>query len=159
MVFREKIALVTGGGSGIGRATALALARAGAAVLIGNRNKERGETVVREIRDLGGTGEFHSTDVSNVADVKALVDYAVSRFGKLDLAFNNSGVDGEQKPLHEQDESKANFLIDVNVKGVFWSMKYGGRRTPMYQGAGCTVMLVRFAMCCRETSSTSPSSV
>src|SRR5262249_54038374 len=61
---------------------------------------------------------------SRVEDVKALIDQALARFGRLDLAFNNAGVDGEQKPLHEQDEAVANFLLDVNIKGMFWSMKY-----------------------------------
>src|SRR5262245_52041198 len=124
MILKNKVALVTGGGSGIGRATALALARAGATVVIGNRNQERGESVVDEITASGGKSSFLRTDVSNVSDIKSFVQHAVSKFGRLDLAFNNAGVDGEQKPLHEQDETHANFLIDVNIKGVFWSMKY-----------------------------------
>jgi NAD(P)-dependent dehydrogenase (short-subunit alcohol dehydrogenase family) len=123
-MFKDKVALVTGGGSGIGRETALALARAGAAVVIGNRNQEQGQAVVAQIAALGGRARFLRTDVSKVADVKALVAHALGEFGQLDLAFNNAGVDGEQRPLHEQDEEKANFLIDVNIKGMFWSMKF-----------------------------------
>src|SRR5438093_1013667 len=114
MNFKNKVALITGGGSGIGRATALALAGAGAAVVIGNRNRGQGQAVVQEIARLGGKADFRRTDVTSAADVKALVQHAVTKFGRLDLAFNNAGVDGEQKPLHEQDEAKANFLIDVN---------------------------------------------
>jgi NAD(P)-dependent dehydrogenase (short-subunit alcohol dehydrogenase family) len=121
---KDKIAVVTGGGSGIGRATALALAQAGAAVVLGNRNHEQGQAVVQEITARGGRADFLRTDVSQLADVKALIAHAVARFGRLDLAFNNAGVDGEQKPLHEQDVEQANFLIDVNIKGMFWSMKY-----------------------------------
>jgi NAD(P)-dependent dehydrogenase (short-subunit alcohol dehydrogenase family) len=124
MMLTNKVALITGGGSGIGRATALALARAGAAVVIGNRNRAQGEAVVREIAALGGGAEFLRTDVTEVAEVRGLVHHALARFKRLDLAFNNAGVDGEQKPLHEQDEAVANFLIDVNIKGMFWSMKY-----------------------------------
>jgi NAD(P)-dependent dehydrogenase (short-subunit alcohol dehydrogenase family) len=124
MSFKNKVAVITGGGSGIGRATALALARAGAAVVLGNRNRDQGQSVVQEITAAGGAASFLRTDVANVADVKALVGHAVSKFGRLDLAFNNAGTDGEQKPLHEQDEAQADLLIDVNIKGMFWSMKY-----------------------------------
>src|SRR5262245_33875691 len=124
MLLKDKVALVTGGGSGIGRATALALARAGAAVVLGNRNREQGEAVVQAIAALGGRAQFLRTDVTSVADVRALVAHAVTTYGRLDLAFNNAGVDGEQKPLHEQDEAQAGFVFDVNVKGLFWSMKY-----------------------------------
>jgi NAD(P)-dependent dehydrogenase (short-subunit alcohol dehydrogenase family) len=123
-MFKNKIAVITGGGSGIGRATALALARAGATVVIGNRNREQGEAVVHEIAALGGSASFFRTDVSKRAEVKALVDQTLAAHGRLDLAFNNAGVDGQQKPMHEQDATEADFLIDVNIKGVFWSMKY-----------------------------------
>lgn len=124
MVLKDKVAVITGGGSGIGRAAALALARAGAAVVLGNRNVEQGRAVVREVEALGGRADFLRTDVSNVEEVKALVRHARERFGRLDLAFNNAGIDGEQKPLHEQDEAKAERLFRVNVQGIFWSMKY-----------------------------------
>ena len=124
MIFTNKIALVTGGGSGIGRAAALLLARQGAAVVLGNRNREQGDAVVAEIRAAGGRAEFLRTDVSKLADVQALVAHTLTRFGRLDLAFNNAGVDGEQKPLQEQDLAKADTLFDINLKGVFWSMKY-----------------------------------
>jgi NAD(P)-dependent dehydrogenase (short-subunit alcohol dehydrogenase family) len=123
-MFQGKVAVVTGGGSGIGRATALALARAGAAVVLGNRNSEQGEAVVGEIAALGGRAHFQRTDVAKVEDVRALIDRAVDQFGRLDLAFNNAGMDGEQRPLHEQDEGLANTLFDVNLKGMVWSMKY-----------------------------------
>jgi len=121
---KDKVGIVTGGGTGIGRATALAMARAGAALVIGNRDAARGEEVVALIRQLGGRAVFHPTDVSKPADVKALVERAVSEFGGLDIAHNNAGVDGQQVPLHEQDIEKASFLFDVNIKGVFYCMKY-----------------------------------
>ena len=121
---KGKVGVVTGGGTGIGRATALAMAKAGAAVVIGNRDATKGEEVVALIRQAGGRALFHKTDVSKPADVKALVERAVVAFGRLDVAFNNAGVDGEQVPLHEQDIEKASFLFDVNIKGVFYCMKY-----------------------------------
>jgi NAD(P)-dependent dehydrogenase (short-subunit alcohol dehydrogenase family) len=121
---KDKVGIVTGGGTGIGRATALAMARAGSVVVIGNRDAAKGEEVAALIRQAGGRAAFQRTDVSKPADVKGLVDKAVAEFGRLDVAFNNAGIDGEQVPLHEQDIDKAGVLFDVNIKGVFYSMKY-----------------------------------
>ncbi len=121
---KDKVGIVTGGGTGIGRATALAMAKAGAVVVIGNRDAVKGEEVVALIRQSGGRAMFHKTDVSKPPDVKGLVDKTVAEFGRLDMAFNNAGMDGEQVPLHEQDIDKAEVLFDVNIKGVFFSMKY-----------------------------------
>jgi NAD(P)-dependent dehydrogenase (short-subunit alcohol dehydrogenase family) len=120
----NKVGIVTGGGTGIGRATALAMAKAGASLVIGNREAKRGEEVVRAIEQAGGRAVFQVTDVSKPEDAKALVERAVKEFGRLDLAFNNAGADGEQVPLHEQDIEKASLLFDVNIKGVFYCMKY-----------------------------------
>lgn len=121
---KDKVGIVTGGGTGIGRAAALAMAKAGAVVVIGNRDAAKGEEVVALIRRAGGRAVFQKTDVSKPADVKGLVERAASEFGRLDVAFNNAGMDGEQMPLHEQDIDKAGVLFDVNIKGVFFSMKY-----------------------------------
>lgn len=119
-----KVGVVTGGGSGIGRATALAMARAGAALVIGNRSASLGDDVVREIRQAGGTAVFHRTDVARPEEVRALVARAVDEFGRLDLAFNNAGVDGRQVPLHEQDLDEVSAVFGVNLMGVFACMKY-----------------------------------
>ena len=90
-----KVGIVTGGGTGIGRATALAMAKAGAVVVIGNRDATKGEEVVALIRQAGGRAVFQKTDVSKPADVKALVERAVKEFGRLDIAHYNAGVDGQ----------------------------------------------------------------
>ena len=122
--FEGKVALVTGGGSGIGRATALAFAREGAQVAIGNRNVKRGEETVAMIRKAGGTASFKRTDVLVAAEIEALVDHAVKTYGGLDLAFNNAGVEGTVAPIVQQTEADYDAVMDVNVKGVWLSLKY-----------------------------------
>lgn len=122
--FDGKVALVTGGGAGIGKATAIAFAREGAKVVIGNRNSEAGEAVVKEIQDNGGEASFLRTDVSQEADVKALVDHAVSKFGRLDVAFNNAGIGGKAGPTADQTSENFDEVMSINVKGVWLSMKY-----------------------------------
>jgi NAD(P)-dependent dehydrogenase (short-subunit alcohol dehydrogenase family) len=92
--------------------------------VIGDRNVQRGEETVRVIRDVGGTANFRRTDVSIRSEIKALVDYAMTTFGRLDLAFNNAGIEGDVRPLVEQTESNYDAVMDINVKGVWLSMKY-----------------------------------
>lgn len=121
---KNKVALVTGGGSGIGRASALRLASEGAAVVIGNRNEQAGEETVQLIKDAGGKAVFLRTDVTKESDVKALVDHAVSTFGGLRVAFNNAGVEGGTATALEDTEENYRFVFDVNVLGVILSMKH-----------------------------------
>lgn len=122
--FENQVVLVTGGGSGIGRATALAFARQGARVIIGNRDVARGEATVDAIRACGGTALFLPTDVTLATEARALIDYAVTAFGQLDIAFNNAGWFGPVAPLAEQDEADFDPIFETNVRGVFLCMKY-----------------------------------
>ena len=121
----NKVGIVTGGGTGIGRATALAMARAGASLVIGNRGAKIGEEVVRAIEQAGGRAVFQVTDVSKPEEAKALVERAVKEFGRLDLAFNNAGADGEQVPLHEQDIEN---IGDTDL--VFTTVEHLGSANP-----------------------------
>jgi len=116
--FEGKVALVTGGGSGIGRATAVAFAREGAHVVIGNRNVERGEETVSMIRETGGNASFQRTDVMVAADVEALIEHAMKTCktcGLLDVAFNNAGIEGEVKPTVIDDTEFAAQGIRINA--------------------------------------------
>ena len=122
--FDGKVALVTGGGVGIGRATALAFAREGAQVVIGNRNIESGDEVVKAIQAAGGEASFLRTDVESEDDIKALVDHAVSTYGRLDVAFNNAGIEGLVAPLVDQTDDNFRSVMNINVRGVWLSMKY-----------------------------------
>jgi NAD(P)-dependent dehydrogenase (short-subunit alcohol dehydrogenase family) len=120
----NKVALVTGASSGIGRASALLFAKEGAKVAIAARRQEEGEKVVREIRELGGEAIFVKTDVARAEDCEAAVSRTVAAFGKLDVAFNNAGITSFGKPTAETDEQAWDAVIDINLKGVFLSMKY-----------------------------------
>jgi NAD(P)-dependent dehydrogenase (short-subunit alcohol dehydrogenase family) len=119
-----KVALVTGGGSGIGRASAEALAAAGAKVVVSGRRTGPGEETVRRIESQGGEAVFVQADVTREADVARLVEAAIERFGRLDIAFNNAGTEGQPKPLTEATESDYDAVFDANVRGVWLSMKY-----------------------------------
>lgn len=121
--YTGKVVLVTGGSTGIGRAAALAFARQGAKVAIGNRG-EAGRTTAEEIRAFGGEAIFMETDVSHAESVEALVRMTVDTFGRLDCAFNNAGVLPPTVPLCEIDETDFDRVIGVDLKGVFLSMKY-----------------------------------
>lgn len=120
----DKVALVTGGSSGIGRATALLFAREGARVAIASRRIEEGLAVVEEIRKAGGDAMFVRTDVSRAEDCANAVAQAVSKYGKLDVAFNNAGVEAFGKTVADTDEASWDFVVDINLKGMFLSMKY-----------------------------------
>ena len=122
--FENKVAIVTGGGSGIGKATALELAFQGASIIVANRNNELGLKTVKEITDTGGKATFIKTDVSKEIEVKNLVEQTMKVYGRLDLAFNNAGVEQPPMPLTEQTEELYNQVMDINVKGVWLCLKY-----------------------------------
>ena len=124
MLFENKVGIVTGGGTGIGRSAALGLAREGAAVIIGGRTDETGNAVVEEIKANGGQAVFQATDVAKAVDCKALVDRAVEEFGRLDLAFNNAGGHFDFVRLDKTSIEEADWVMDVNFKGMFYCLKY-----------------------------------
>ena len=114
--FTNKVALVTGGTSGIGSATALAFAREGAKVVVSGRREKEENGVVSLIKKNGGEGMFIKTDVSSEAEVAALVAKTLSAYGRLDAAFNNAGIEGEAgKPTHEQSVESYRAVMDINV--------------------------------------------
>ncbi|MBW4428585.1 MAG: SDR family oxidoreductase [Nostoc desertorum CM1-VF14] len=119
-----KVAVVTGGTSGIGKAAAIALAQAGANVVVAGRRQAEGEETIRQIQAIGGDGFFVATDVSKEADVQALIEKTMARYERLDIAFNNAGVDQETTPLPEQTEATYDRIMDINVKGVWLSLKH-----------------------------------
>jgi NAD(P)-dependent dehydrogenase (short-subunit alcohol dehydrogenase family) len=121
--FEGKVALVTGGTSGIGKATAIAFARAGAKVVLTGRREKEGEAVVKEIKKLGGDAAFIRTDIVKDTDVKAMVDFTIEKFGRLDIAFNNAGVEWKG-PLEQATEAEYRRIFDTNVWGVLDSMRH-----------------------------------
>jgi NAD(P)-dependent dehydrogenase (short-subunit alcohol dehydrogenase family) len=140
-----KVALVTGGTSGIGKATAIAFARSGAKVVIAGRRQPEGETTVDEIQRTDGDAIFVKTDVSDEAQVKALVEKTVARYGRLDIAFNNAGIEGEFGILTaEQTAEHYQQVFDINVKGVLLSMKHE-ISTMLVHGGGAIVNMASVA--------------
>jgi NAD(P)-dependent dehydrogenase (short-subunit alcohol dehydrogenase family) len=124
-LFDGKVALVTGGSSGIGRATAIAFAHEGAnVVLTYHRNRLGGHETVQLIEEHDGHAICLQTDVANAAEVLALVEATISTFGRLDYAFNNSGVPSTAKFAADVDEQEWDRIIDVNLRGVWLCMKY-----------------------------------
>ena len=121
--FEGKVALVTGGTSGIGKTTAIEFARAGAKVVLTGRREKEGAEVVREIKKLGGDGAFVRADVARDADVKAMVSFTVDKYGKLDVAVNNAGVEWKG-PLDQATEAEYRRIFDINVWGVLNSMRH-----------------------------------
>ncbi len=122
---QDKIALVTGGTSGIGRAAAIAYARAGAKVVVSGRREKEGKETVALVERAGGTATFVRVDVANDADVKKLVEATLRAHGRLDIAFNNAGIESSVvRPTAEQDDADFDRVFAINVKGVYLSMKH-----------------------------------
>ena len=134
MRLKDKVALITGGGSGIGKESALLFAREGAAVAVVDTADDAGNSTVSEIRKAGGSAAFFHADVSKAADAKAMVHFTEKEFGRLNVLFNNAGI------FHSADDSVTNTpeeiwdkVIEINLKGVFLGCQFG---IPALQRAG-----------------------
>ena len=122
--FTEKVAIVTGAASGIGRASALLYAREGAKVVVSDISEEGGQRTVRLIQDGEGEAFFVKTDVSKPAECEKLVKMTVEKYGRLDFACNNAGIGGEQNLTADYSFEGWQKVIDINLSGVFYCMKY-----------------------------------
>jgi NAD(P)-dependent dehydrogenase (short-subunit alcohol dehydrogenase family) len=134
-----KVGLVTGGTSGIGRDAAVLFAKAGAKVVVSGRREKEGKETIDLIRAAGGDGLFVKSDVSRDAEVAALVQKTVEKFGRLDVAFNNAGIEGAWIPITEQSEEDWDRTIDINLKGVWLCLKYEIRQM-LKQGSGGAIV-------------------
>ncbi|WP_316429751.1 glucose 1-dehydrogenase [Leptolyngbya sp. NK1-12] len=121
---RDKVALVTGGSSGMGRAAALQFAKQGAKVVVAARRETAGNQTVEQIRQLGGEASFVKTDVSQPAEIEALIQKAIALYGRLDYAFNNAGTEGVFAPMTQLTEANWDHTINTNLKAVWLCLKY-----------------------------------
>ncbi len=122
--FIGKVALVTGGTSGIGRAAAIAFAKEGVKVVVTGRREKEGLESVELIENVGGQGAFEPCDVTRESDLAAAVAAAVKRYGRLDFAFNNAGIEEAAGPFTAKDEAEISRVLDTNVKGVIFALKH-----------------------------------
>lgn len=123
-LFDGKIALVTGGGSGIGQAACRLYAREGAQVVVSDIDEKGGQETVRAVQETNGEATFIRADVSNPGDCQALVDQTLQKYGRLDIAFNNAGIGGEANRTAEYSIEGWQKVIAVNLSSVFYCMKY-----------------------------------
>ena len=135
----NKVALVTGGGSGIGRATSLAFSREGAKVMVADVNSAAGEDTVSAIKEAGAESAFVHVDVASATSVQAMISRVVETYGRLDCAHNNAGIEGDfTARLHEYTEEIWDRLMDINLKGVWLCLKYEIQHM-LEQGGGSIV--------------------
>jgi NAD(P)-dependent dehydrogenase (short-subunit alcohol dehydrogenase family) len=132
------VVLVTGALTGIGRATALAFAREGATVVVSGRREAEGKALESELHSLGAEAAFVLADVRHEDDVRSLVEQTAERFGRLDVAVNNAGTEGQPGPLTEQTSDSYAAMFDTNVLGTFLSLKHE-LRTMQPQGSGSII--------------------
>jgi NAD(P)-dependent dehydrogenase (short-subunit alcohol dehydrogenase family) len=137
--FEGKVGLVTGGTSGIGRETAVLFAKAGAKVVVTGRREVQGNETIEMVRAAGGDALFVKSDVSKAAEVETLIQKVVERFGRLDIAFNNAGIEGVQAPIVRQSEEDWDRTIAINLKGVWLCLKYEIRQMLKQGGGGAIV--------------------
>jgi NAD(P)-dependent dehydrogenase (short-subunit alcohol dehydrogenase family) len=135
------IVLITGALTGIGRATALAFAREGATVVVSGRREPEGQALAAELKTRGAAdAAFIRADVRHEAEVRSLVEQTVQRFGRLDVAVNNAGIEGATGPITEQSADNYQAIFDTNVGGVLFSLKHE-MRAMLAQGGGAIVNL------------------
>jgi NAD(P)-dependent dehydrogenase (short-subunit alcohol dehydrogenase family) len=137
--FSDKVVLVTGGAAGIGEATARAFAAEGAKVVVSDVAEQAGQAVAADIAEQGGEAMFIACDVSKASDVQRLVQRIIDAHGRLDLAFNNAGIDVEDSKLADGSEENFDRLMDVNVKGVWLCMKHEIEAMLKQPGGGAIV--------------------
>lgn len=132
------VVLITGALTGIGRAAAIAFAKKGAKVVVSGRRDEAGQALAKELRALGSEAEFINADVRKEADIRALVDKTIARFGRLDVAVNNAGTEGQVGPITDQTAESFAATFETNVLGVVLSMKHEVRAMQA-QGSGSII--------------------
>jgi NAD(P)-dependent dehydrogenase (short-subunit alcohol dehydrogenase family) len=120
----SQVVLITGGITGIGRATAIAFAKKGSKVVVAGRREEAGKALVKELRAFGSEAEFINADVRKEDDVRAMVDKTIARFGRLDVAVNNAATEGQVGPITDQTAETYAATFDTNVLGVILCMKH-----------------------------------
>jgi NAD(P)-dependent dehydrogenase (short-subunit alcohol dehydrogenase family) len=134
----QPVVLITGALTGIGRATALAFAQEGAKLIVSGRRDEAGQALAAELRTHGVEAEFVRADVRHEAEIRNLVEQAVARFGRIDVAVNNAGTEGELGPITDQTVENYEATFSTNVLGVLLSVKHE-MRAMLSQGAGAIV--------------------
>jgi NAD(P)-dependent dehydrogenase (short-subunit alcohol dehydrogenase family) len=136
----QPVVLITGALTGIGRATAIAFAREGNRIVISGRREEAGQTLAAELRALGAEAEFLRADVRFEAEVRSVVEQTVERFGRIDVAVNNAGTEGQLAPIVEQSAASYEDTFAVNVLGTLLSVKHE-MRAMLAQGSGSIINL------------------
>lgn len=140
----QKVAVITGGATGIGKSTAMLLARKGIKVVISGRREAVGQKAIEEIRAQGGDAAFIAADVDNETQVSQIIGFAVKKYGRLDLAVNNAGISNETKTIGGSDPAKFQAMLQTNVMGVYLCMKYEIQQM-LKNGGGSIVNLASIA--------------